>query len=101
MWLIAMYDLPVMTREQRKEYALFLKFLIEDGFSRLQYSVYYRPCPSEENAKVHCERIKHNLPPNGDVRILSFTDAQFSRMKIYISKKKEKPEKMPGQISFF
>ena len=40
-------------------------------------------CASKENAKVHINRIKANLPPDGEVRIISVTDKQFERMSVF------------------
>ena len=40
MRLMVFFDLPVETAMQRKEYRLFRKFLIKDGYLMLQESVY-------------------------------------------------------------
>ncbi len=76
-WIFAMFDLPTDTKKARKEYTVFRKNLLKDGFSMLQYSVYVRHCASEENADVHHKRIKTFLPPDGEVRIVTITDKQF------------------------
>ncbi len=39
MWIVAMFDLPTDTKKARKDYALFRKHLLEDGFTMMQYSV--------------------------------------------------------------
>ena len=39
-----MFDLPVETSEERKEYRKFRKNLINEGFIMIQYSVYVRVC---------------------------------------------------------
>lgn len=101
MWVMAMFDLPVLTKLQRRRYTRFRSLLMDDGFAMLQYSVYARPCPSEENARVHSARIKKIVPPEGEVRIILFTDLQFSRMEIFFGKVERKPEKPPEQLSFF
>src|SRR6184192_1461693 len=77
MWVLAMFDLPVDTKKARKAYAQFRKELLKDGFTRMQYSVYVRHCPSEENAVVHVARVERIVPPDGEVRILTLTDKQF------------------------
>ena len=41
-WLMAMFDLPVLLEEERKEAARFRKALLDDGFIMIQYSVYSR-----------------------------------------------------------
>ena len=83
MWVMAMFDLPTDTKKARRRYTLFRKSLLDDGFSMLQFSVYVRHCPSEENATVHVQRIERNIPPDGEVRILTFTDKQFERMRVF------------------
>ena len=40
MRLIVFFDLPVQTAKQRKDYRLFRKFLLKDGYLQLQESVY-------------------------------------------------------------
>ncbi len=100
-WLITMFDLPVDTKQARRQYALFRKFLLQDGFSRLQFSVYGRHCASEENADVHIRRIERNIPPDGEVRILAVTDKQFERMRIFWGKLRQSAAPPPGQLSLF
>lgn len=101
MWVLVMFDLPVMTKAQRKAATGFRNFLLKDGFDMVQYSVYSRPCPSDENAAVHTERVKANLPANGQVRILKFTDKQYGRMECFLSKTASRPESQPDQIQLF
>ena len=47
MWIVAMFDLPVDTKEARRAYTDFVKFLKRDGFTRMQYSVYCASCPQQ------------------------------------------------------
>jgi len=101
MWILVMFDLPVTTKAGRKAATAFRKDLIKDGFDMVQYSVYSRPCPSDENATVHVNRVKGNLPPNGQVRVLKFTDKQYARMECFQSRISTKSETMPGQIQLF
>ena len=101
MWVITMFDLPVDTSEARKAYTDFRKVLLDDGFVMLQFSVYARHSPSEENAVVHEKRVKAFLPDDGEVRLLKITDKQFERMKVFHGKMRKATEKSPEQISFF
>jgi CRISPR-associated protein Cas2 len=101
MWVFAMFDLPTDTKKARRDYTRFRHLLIEDGFTMLQYSVYARPCPSEENANVHYLRIKAGLPPQGQVRVMVVTDKQYERMKVFYGKKRIATEKPPDQLAFF
>ena len=101
MWVVAMFDLPTDTKEARRDYRQFRDALLNDGFSMLQYSVYARHCPSEENADVHEERVKSFLRPDGEVRVITITDKQFERMRVFYGKTRVDTEKAPEQISFF
>lgn len=101
MWVLTMFDLPVDTKKARKAYAEFRKKLLHDGFTRMQYSVYVRHCPSEENAVVHMSRVEKLVPPDGEVRILVLTDKQFERMRIFWGKMRKPPTLPPKQLVLF
>ena len=101
MWVLAMFDLPTDTKKARKEYALFRKHLLEDGFTMMQFSVYARHCASTENAEVHIRRIMRNLPPDGEVRVIAITDKQFERMSVFFGKRRKAPESAPCQLELF
>jgi len=101
MWVVVMFDLPTDTKTARREYALFRKELLNDGFSRMQYSVYFRHCASKENAAVHAHRVESRLPPDGEVRVLVITDKQFERMRIFLGKTRKPTEVPPCQLELF
>ena len=101
MWVIVLFDLPTEDKQMRRDYTRFRKFLLEDGFRMMQYSVYMRHSSSEENAQVHARRVKLHLPPDGEVRIIKITDKQFARIEVFYGKKREAIEKAPEQLSFF
>lgn len=100
-WMVVMFDLPTETPDDRRKYAQFRGFLLKDGFSMLQFSVYGRHCPSDENAEVHENRVMMWLPPKGNVRIIKVTEKQFARMKTFYGKAPRKTEEPPLQLSFF
>ncbi len=101
MWVVAMFDLPVDTPKARRAYTQFVKFLRRDGFTRMQYSVYGRHSASKENAAVHIARVKANLPPDGEVRVLAITDKQFERMEVFWGKYRKALEEPPCQLQLF
>lgn len=101
MWLFVMFDLPVKSRENRKQYALFRKGLLGLGFAKMQFSVYAKAFPSEDAANAASSQIRASLPPNGHVRTLAVTDHQFGKMQIFLSKKKQDVEQAPEQICLF
>jgi CRISPR-associated protein Cas2 len=101
MWLFVMFDLPVDTKLARRHYAQFRKFLLRDGFTQVQYSVYARVCASEDTMQVHGHRVAARVPPDGEVRLLCITDKQFERQKIFWGKLRKQPPKTPLQLEFF
>lgn len=101
MWVIAMFDLPTDTPAARKAYAKFRKNLIEDGFTMMQFSVYSRHCASIDNAETHVQRMGAQLPPAGEVRFLTITDRQFSKIKTFWGKKRQPGAPKPSQMELF
>jgi CRISPR-associated protein Cas2 len=101
MWVVVFFDLPVDTKKARRAYAQFRKKLLKDGFAMMQYSVYIRHCASEENAVVHGSRVERIVPDDGEVRVISLTDKQFERMRVFWGKRRKPPERPPAQLEFF
>ena len=101
MWLFAMFDLPVDSKEARRRYTQFRNALLKDGFTMMQFSVYARYCPSEESSEVHRNRVRSALPQQGHVRILSVTDRQFGKMAVYHGRKRASVEEPPPQLMLF
>lgn len=101
MWLIALFDLPTDTKEARKAYTEFRNKLLDNGFSMMQYSVYGRYCANEEKAQVQRRRIKSFLPDDGEVRIMTLTDIQYAKMKVFHGKMRKAPESAPSQVEMF
>lgn len=62
MWLLVLFDLPTETKKDIREYTLFRKRLIKDGFTMFQFSIYIRHCASMENAEVHRKRLSLSYP---------------------------------------
>lgn len=96
-----MFDLPVTDKEFRKRYAKFRKYLISQGFSMLQFSVYARHCPSEEAGEGIRKRVGAAVPDHGQVRLLLVTDRQFGKMEVYFGKNRQPTEEPPQQLMLF
>ena len=84
MRLMIMFDLPVDTSEQRRNYRKFRKALINEGFLMIQYSVYVKVCVNRKSAKFAEGRIKSYLPKNGLVQSLMLTEKQYNDMHFLI-----------------
>src|SRR5262245_48774828 len=101
MWVVALFDLPVDTKRARRAYARFRKGLLKDGFTMMQYSVYIRHCASEENAAVHTACVERMVPDDGEVRVITITDKQFERMRVFWGKRRKPPERPHAQLELF
>ena len=92
MRLICFFDLPVETPKQRKDYRLFRKFLLKDGYLPLQESVYAKLVINEGAAGHAVARLRKNRPPAGLVQVLKVTEAQFSTMEYITGKRPDYEE---------
>ena len=92
MWLFAMFDLPVTSKELRKRYARFRKALLSQGFTMMQFSVYARHCANEESAAAIRQSVRCVLPDDGQVRLLGATDRQFGKMEVFFGKTAHQPK---------
>lgn len=101
MWLYVMFDLPVLTREQRKTATKFRKYLLDSGFSMVQFSVYMRFAESKEVADAHVRRVSRELPQKGSVRILMITDKQHENTKVFYGKTADSAPRIPNQLELF
>ncbi|MCL4146961.1 UNVERIFIED_CONTAM: hypothetical protein GTU68_060362 [Idotea baltica] len=101
MWLFALFDLPVQTKEQRGKASRFRNSLLREGFTMMQYSMYAIYCVGEEAAEARRRTIRSQIPVEGHVRLLSLTDHQFGKMEVFIGKCSVGPEDAPRQLEFF
>ena len=84
MRILVFFDLPVATKENRRSYTRFRKFLIADGYDMFRLSVYSRIVNGEDAVDKHLKRLQASLPPEGSVRFLQVTEKQYMAMKMLI-----------------
>lgn len=101
MWLSVMFDLPTVTRAQRKTANRFRLDLKDLGFEMAQLSVYMRYCTSVGQMHTVIKKIEQMLPPDGKVKILQFTDKQYGRIISFHGEIKENAAKTPLQLQIF
>ena len=65
MWMMVLFDLPVLTKKERKAATKFRKFLLDQGFEMSQFSVYLRFCAGKEQAETYTKRVSKNTPETG------------------------------------
>lgn len=102
-WLIVCFDLPVGSKEQRRRATQFRDFLLDDGYTMLQFSVYARACVTFARQETHLARVKQNLPPEGSVRAIFVTRSQWERMFVMHGDPETAvpPEELPEQIQLW
>ena len=79
-----MFDLPVVTATERREYTRFRKYLVKNGFLMMQESVYTKLVPNDSAARWAVENLKKNKPVDGLVQALMVTEKQFSKIECII-----------------
>lgn len=84
MRLVLFFDLPMVSKADRRIYTKFRKYLITDGFIMLQFSVYVKIFPNRDSLVQYTDRLKRNLPTKGSIRIMSVTEKQYEKMQILI-----------------
>ena len=101
MWMVVMFDLPVVEKAERKAATDFRNTLLDIGFEMSQFSVYMRFCTSNAQVETYCKRVESALPQGGKVNILQFTDKQYERIVSFHGKAKQPANKTPDQFDLF
>lgn len=84
MRILVFFDLPVKTKAERREATRLRKFLLNDGYHMIQYSVYARVCNGMDAVEKHRARLRRNLPDNGSLRMLVITEKQYESIDIML-----------------
>ncbi len=94
MRILVFFDLPTTSAKAKREYVLFRRFLLKNGYDMLQWSVYGRIVNGIDNLETHLKRLEANLPPAGSVRCLTVSEKQFARMKILVGEPEVQEKKV-------
>ncbi len=100
MWMIVMFDLPTETKRDKQNYTQFRNFLLDNGFMRAQFSVYFRMLSNDIKCETMVRKIKKSLPPAGKVDILQITDKQYENI-VSFNGKIDAPKENPSQLALF
>lgn len=84
MRVIVLFDLPVLTEKNRRDYRTFRKFLIKSGFLMLQESVYCKLAQNNVVADAIAENVRKNKPGSGVVQLLRVTEKQYAKMEFVV-----------------
>lgn len=101
MWMLVMFDLPVVEKAERKAATDFRNALLDMGFDMSQFSVYMRFCTSSAQMETYSKQVENVLPEGGKVNILQFTDKQYERIISFHGTSKQPTNKTPDQFDLF
>lgn len=96
MRLIVFFDLPMVTKAEKREYVQFRRFLLNDGYDMIQFSVYGRILNGKDAEAKHLARLADNLPPAGSIRCMSVTEKQYAGIKLLVGLPLFQEEKVPA-----
>ncbi len=101
MWMMVLFDLPVLTKPQRRAATKFRQFLLDQGFEMSQLSVYMRFCAGKEQVDAQLKAIGQNLPQTGRVHVLTFTDRQYQNIVCFDGRTSRHAPKKRQQYELF
>ncbi len=101
MWCVVMFDLPVKTKQQRREATQYRNLLLDQGFQMAQFSVYVRFSPSVSSLVPALNVVKTHVPHGGEVRFLYVTDRQWAKTVRIVNEKEVEQESEPEQLTIF
>jgi len=84
MRLLVFFDLPMVTKMEKRAYVQFRRFLLNDGYDMLQWSVYGRLLNGADAQAKHLRRLTDHLPPAGSVRCMTVTEKQFAGIRLLV-----------------
>ncbi|MCW5619512.1 MAG: CRISPR-associated endonuclease Cas2 [Burkholderiales bacterium] len=84
MRLMVFFDLPMVTKIEKRAYIQFRRFLLKDGYDMIQWSVYGRILNGADAERKHLARLAGNLPPEGSVRCMTVTEKQYAGIRLLV-----------------
>lgn len=84
MRLMVFFDLPTVTKADKRAYTVFRRFLLQDGYDMLQWSVYARIVNGMDDVAKHQQRLAAHLPKKGSVRCMKVSEKQYAAMEILV-----------------
>lgn len=88
MRMVLLFDLPMESAAERRDYSQFRKFLIKTGFIMLQKSVYSKLIANDTSAKLLLSSIRDKKPKSGSIFAFRITELQYSKMELILGEVK-------------
>lgn len=83
-----LFDLPITTSENIRQYTKFRKFLLKSGFVMMQESVYCKLALNATVAEAIVGNLRKNKPEAGLVQVLTMTEKQFQKIEFIVGTSK-------------
>jgi len=100
-WIMVLFDLPVLTPEERKRATKFRELLLDHGFCMMQFSCYIKYTAGKEQAEALAAKVGGAVPPGGKVDVLFFTDRQYEAIKSFRDTNQSSRPATPDQFQLF
>jgi len=101
MWIMVLFDLPVTEKKERKAATDFRKFLLDNGFAMVQFSIYTKIVSGKDCCTKIYKNIEDNLPLEGNVDILCITDKQYENIISFTNSSKNSKKNPSKQLLLF
>lgn len=102
MRMLVFFDLPMITKAEKRAYVQFRRFLLNDGYDMLQWSVYGRILNGRDAEIKHLARLADHLPAAGSVRSMTVTEKQYAGMRLLVGTPLFQEKKVAaGQLLLF
>lgn len=83
-----MFDLPTETSTDKRNYRKFRRFLVENGYSMMQYSVYSKIILNRTVLNFQKTKLNQSAPPKGYVDTLIVTEKQYVNIETIVGDKR-------------
>ena len=87
---IVFFDLPNVYAQDKRNYHLFRKFLLNEGFIMMQESVYSKIVLNSQQSQLLGERVRRNAPKKGLIQLLTITERQYARIEYVVGNSNSK-----------
>jgi len=84
MRLMVFFDLPTETVRDRRNYTLFRKLLIKEGFIMMQESIYVKLALNNSVMESIKQKLQKEKPSQGLVQMLTVTEKQYANMDLLV-----------------
>ena len=92
MRLLLFFDLPMVTNKEKRIYTHFRKYLIQNGYIMMQFSVYCKIFNNRDAAVNHMSILRRSVPDQGQIRLMLITEQQYTKMDIIVGGKSRQEE---------